>query len=326
MTPPSTPPAAPTGGHVPVLAGPAIDGLQVQPKGIYVDCTAGPGGHSALVAERLEGGQGRLIALDRDPEAVARAASRLAPYPNAAVYHWNYAELAQLLEELGVERTDGVLFDLGVSSLQLDNAVRGFSFEKEGPLDMRMDPTTGQTARTFLHEVGERDLAHILKTYGDVRPAKRIAAAIVHRRGAGELETTKDLAEAVAEALDFVRGVPVETRTVFQAIRIAVNEELRWLETGLRQAVASLAPRGRLVCIAFHSGEDAVVKAVLRSVTRRQRELEPNGRVRCVVPPCMRLVTPKPVSPGAEEIRANPRAHSARLRIAERLFDTGDGP
>ncbi len=319
MAPESEFPAAPSSGHIPVLAGAALEGLCVQADGVYMDCTAGAGGHSALIAEVLAKGHGRLIALDRDPAAIERTRARLAPFLRATVLHRNFGELSKVLDELEVVHIDGVLFDVGLSSLQLDDPLRGFSFEKDGPLDMRMDPTCGATAREFLAEVSEGNLVQVLRAYGDVRPAKRIAAAIVRRRDAGRLEGTQDLAESVAEALDLVHGVPEETRTVFQAIRIAVNDELRWLKAGLHQAIAALAPGGRLVCIAFHSGEDRIVKNVLRNASRPHQERNPDGRVLRTSPRQVRLVTRKPVRPTADEIRANPRAQSGRLRIAERL-------
>lgn len=309
----------PAPAHTPVLAEEALQWLQVKPGGDYVDCTAGLAGHSVLIAERLT--TGRLIALDRDPESVAIARARLAPFPNARVVQANYGELESVLSDLGVEAVDGVLIDAGFSSMQLDDPRRGFTFQEEGPLDMRLDTTSAPTARDFLATVAEPDLARMLKEYGDVRPARRIAAAIVRRRDRGQMQTTTDLAAAVSEALDFVTGQPDEIRTVFQAVRIAVNEELRWLEKGMGAAVNVLRPGGRLVAIAFHSGEDRVIKNALRDASRARRELYPDGRVRSVRPPLIKVLTPKPVKPGAQEILKNPRAKSALLRAAERLAD-----
>jgi 16S rRNA (cytosine1402-N4)-methyltransferase len=305
--------------HVPVLAPEAIAWLRIREDGTYVDCTAGAGGHASLIAERNP--RGRLIALDRDPLAVARAQARLAEYPHATVLHRNYSELSQVLSETGIERVDGVLIDAGLSSMQLNDPQRGFAFQEEGPLDMRMDTSRGPTAAEFLAGVDEHELARLLKEYGDVRPARRIAAAIAARRRRGALKTTRDLVEAVSEALPFVHGVPDETRTVFQTVRMAVNEELQGLELAIRAAVDALAPGGRLVAIAFHSGEDRIVKNVLRDAARTERELFPDGRVRRVIPPRLKVLTPTPVTPGMEEVRANPRAHSAKLRAAERLED-----
>jgi len=303
--------------HIPVLAGPALDWLAVQPAGVYVDCTAGAGGHAAQIAARLE--TGRLIALDRDPKAVAMARERLAPFAGATVVHANYGQLREVLDGLRIGSVEGILLDAGVSSMQLDAADRGFSFQQEGPLDMRMDTSTGLPAAAWLQTVSEPELAQVLRQYGDVKPARRIASAIVRRRAAGQLESTGDLASAVKDALQFVRGMPEEVRTVFQAIRIGVNEELQWLEAGLEQAIDCLAPGGRLVVIAFHSGEDRVSKQVLQRASRPERVLHPDGRVRAVHAPRLRLLTRKPVTPDAEEVRVNPRAASARLRAAERL-------
>lgn len=308
-------PAAPS--HIPVLADAVLDWLRVKPDGTYADCTAGLAGHAARIGAKLT--TGKLIALDRDPESVEIARQRLAEFPGATVVRRNYAELESVLEELGVDGLDGVLIDAGFSSMQLDDARRGFTFQEEGPLDMRLDTSSGPTARKFLASVGEKELARMLKEYGDVRPARRIAAAIVRRRERGAMETTSDLAAAVSEALDFVRGQPNEVRTVFQAVRIAVNEELRWLERGVEVAIDALRPGGRLVVISFHSGEDRVVKNALRDASRPRRDLFADGRVRAVKPPCVKVLTPKPVKPRQAEILQNPRAKSALLRAAEKL-------
>lgn len=304
-----------TEGHVPVLAASVVEWLAVRSSGTYVDATVGAGGHAARVAAQLT--TGRLIALDRDPAAVGRAERRLASYQCVQVIHGNYAELARILESLDIEGVDGVLIDAGCSSMQLDDGLRGFSFQEDGPLDMRMDPSSGSTAREYLARISEGELAAVLKQYGDVGPAKRIARAILCRRDAGALERTSDLAAAVSEALDFVRGIPEETRTVFQAIRIAVNDELRNLEIGVRQAITVLRPGGRLVVITFHSGEARVVKQIFREASRGERLLCADGRVRSVSEPVLHILTPKAIAPAAEEVRENPRAASARLRAAE---------
>lgn len=305
-------------GHVPVLEGPALEWLRIRGEGVYVDCTAGFGGHSEGIARRLRAG-GRLIALDRDAGAVERVRNRLADFTNVDVVHANYGELAAVLEGRSISSVDGVLLDAGLSSVQLDDAGRGFTFQADGPLDMRMDTSRGLTAAEFLGGVREPELTRILRDYGDVGPARRIAQAIVQRSARGRLQTTGDLREAVREALPFVKGDPDEVRTVFQAIRIAVNDELRWLREGIEQAIRVLSPGGRLVAIAFHSGEDRVIKNALRDASRPRRELQPDGRVRATYPACMKLLTPKPIEPDEDEVRANPRSHSARLRAAERL-------
>lgn len=304
--------------HVPVLAGSALEFLRIRENGVYVDCTAGAGGHSALIAQRL-GERGMLIAIDRDPSAVALTRERLSAYPQAVVLQGNYGALSEILAAHHVSHVDGLLIDAGVSSMQLDQSERGFSFQEAGPLDMRMDPGTGPTAAEYLGQVEEGELARVLHDYGDLRRAKSIARAICSARDRAALSTTQDLAEVVAKVFDFVHGVPQETRTVFQAIRIAVNEELRWLEAGLQQGIDFLAKNGRIVCITFHSGEDRIVKNTLKAAARSREVLHPDGRVRETLPARLKLLTPKPVRPEQEEIRANSRAQSAKLRAAEKL-------
>ena len=302
--------------HVPVLASEVLQWLKVRKRGVYVDCTVGDGGHAALIARELDGG--RVIGLDRDPSSVETARRRLSEFSGVTVLHRNYGALAGVLHELGVETVDGILIDAGFSSAQLDDPARGFSFQADGPLDMRLDPTQSVTAAQFLASVNERELAETLRTYGDVGPVRRIARSILRRRDDHKLHTTRDLAEAVAEALDFVKGEPAEIRTVFQALRIAVNEEYRWLEACVRQGVDALASGGRLVALSYHSGEDRIVKNVFRELAHERRDEYPDGRVRTRLPACARVLTPKPVRPSEEEIRRNSRAHSAKLRVVER--------
>ena len=299
--------------HVPVLAGPAIEWLNVRADGTYVDCTAGAGGHSALIAERLR--SGRLISLDCDPSAVTLARERLKSFKYATVVHRNYSELAEVLAELNMGPVDGILIDAGLSSIQLDARGRGFTFQQDGPLDMRMDSSAGPTAAEYLSAVDETELARVLKLYGDIPRARTVAKAICSMR---PLATTGDLVEAVRAAFPFVTGVPDEVRTVFQAVRIAVNDELTRLDRGLESALDALAPGGRLVGITFHSGEDRVLKQVLRDASRPQRRLLPDGRTGSVTAPRMTLLTNKPIVPASDELRANPRARSAKLRAAER--------
>lgn len=306
--------------HIPVLLGPAVDALQLQPDGVYVDATAGLGGHSERIAQQLN--KGRLISFDRDPAAVAKARARLAPYPMAQVVQTNYGLMAEALDALGIAEVDGILLDAGVSSMQLDNPERGFSFQGDGPLDMRMDSTEAQDAAAFLSDASTAELAAVLRTFGDVAQSGRIAGAIVRRREAGNLARTSDLVAAVKEALPFVQGMPEEVRTVFQAVRMAVNRELHWLEAGVRQGIDRLRPGGRFVVISFHSGEDRVVKDLFREASRPVRTLYPDGRIKEERPPRLKVITPKPVLADAAETAANPRAKSARMRVAER---TGGG-
>jgi len=303
--------------HVPVLADACIDWLQVQPDGTYVDCTAGAGGHAEMIAERLE--NGRLIALDRDPAAAEGVRKRLARYPFAEVHQRNYSELATVLDELGIEAVDGILLDAGMSSMQVDDPSRGFSFQEEGPLDMRMDSSQGQTAAQWLASTPTASLAQTLKEFADVGPAKRIAQSIHERATEGTLVTTHDLKAAIQSVLGqaFDRGTVI--RQVFQAIRIAVNQELDALDQALPAAIKHLKPRSRLVVLSFHSGEDRIVKRNFQTYSRKQRTLNLDGTDAVVRPPLIRVLTKKPQLPTAEEIAANSRAQSAKLRVAERL-------
>lgn len=303
--------------HVSVLAAESIAWLAIRPEGTYVDGTAGAGGHSALIAERLT--TGRLLALDRDPSAVALARERLAPYPQAKALHGNYGRLDEILAAEGIAKIDGMLIDAGVSSMQLDTAERGFSLQHPGPLDMRMDGTEAEDAAAWLARTSQDELAETLRTFGDVQPAGRIARAIVEARGANQLNTTSDLVRAVSDALNVHGKIPQEAYTVFQAIRMAVNEELRWLERGIEQAVRHARRGGRVVVITFHSGEDRVAKNTFRRLGTAARRLHPDGRVAEVTPPTVNVLTKKPVLPGQEEIAANPRSRSAKLRAVERL-------
>ena len=303
--------------HTPVLTGPALSWLRIRPDGVYVDCTAGAGGHAELIAERLKGG--RLIALDRDPSAVRLAGERLARFAGVSVVHANYDRLKLVLGECGVSAVDGILLDAGVSSMQIDDPARGFSLQDDGPLDMRMNPTEGQTALEYLKSVDPDELTAVLRSYGDVGPAARVARVLSRQAREGNLRTTRDLVRAVQESLSFVRGIPEEVRTVFQAIRIAVNDELGSLEQGLTQAIDCLADGGRLAVISFHSGEDRIVKNVFNAAARPKREFHADGRLKSVQEPVIRVLTRKPVLPEQEEIRSNPRSHSAKLRVAERI-------
>ena len=302
--------------HVPVLLREVLDYLEIKKDGTYVDCTAGAGGHSESIARCLTGG--RLIAIDCDEDAVRLATERLKKYDQAQVVRGNYSELSDILAGLGIATVEGVLIDAGVSSMQLDTPLRGFSFQREGPLDMRMDTDAEETAEAYLATINDAELARILRENGDLSRSKRIASAICTRRDGGRMKTTQDLAAAVSEAFPFVEGVPEEVRTVFQAIRMEVNRELPRLEAGLHQAIDVLGPEGRLVVIAFHSGEDRIAKRVLREASRKQERRSPDGRILETIPPVLKRLTRKPVCASEDEIRANPRSRPARLRAAEK--------
>jgi len=302
--------------HIPALLDEVLAALAPRTGGLYVDCTFGRGGHARALLARVGPG-GRVLALDRDPAAVAVGRELAAGDARLSVVHAPFSRLAELAARHGVHgRVDGVLFDLGVSSPQLDDPGRGFSFREEGPLDMRMDPTCGPSAAEWLARVGERQLAEVLARYGEERHARRLARAIVAARRERPIETTRQLAELVARASPArERGQHPATRT-FQALRIEVNRELDELAAGLEQAAEALAPGGRLAVISFHSLEDRLVKRFIRERTRgpaSRAGLPPapvrGARLRAVT----RLVRPAPA-----EVERNPRARSARLRVAER--------
>lgn len=303
--------------HVPVMLEEVISFLQLRSDGIYVDMTAGAGGHSESIAASLT--SGRLIALDRDQEAVALTRRRLSSYPAATVVWANYSELKQVLDGQHIPAADGILLDAGLSSMQIDTAERGFSYLKDGPLDMRMDGAAPLDAAAWLQSTDPRELEQVLRDFGDVGPARRIARTICMRRDQGKMLTTLDLAEAIREALNHVVPNPTELRQVFQAVRMAVNNELNHLNSGLEQAAALLAPGGRLVVISFHSGEDGVVKQLFRKLTRPHLEQRPDGRILKRTPPTFKAITRRPVQPGPEEIERNSRAKSAKVRVIERL-------
>jgi len=303
--------------HIPVMVEEALRLLRIVPDGTYVDATAGAGGHSEQIARRLSGG--RLISLDRDPDAVSLTRRRLAAYTGVTVVKANYSEILEVLGGQGIQAVDGVLIDAGTSSLQLDTAERGFSFQEDAALDMRMDPTTGIDAATWLAEASFAEIKTVLRNYGDVGPAGRIAQKIAERCRENRMRRTSDLVAAIREALAFVTSEPDEIRTSFMAIRIAVNEELNFLELGLRRAAQALAVGGRLVVITFHSGEDRVAKQVFRELTRPRIQLYPDGRVREKIPPLLKLALPGPLAPAPEEVRVNLRAKSAKMRAVERI-------
>jgi 16S rRNA (cytosine1402-N4)-methyltransferase len=300
--------------HLPVLATEALDALAIRPDGTYVDGTFGRGGHSRLILERL-GPQGRLIALDRDPQAVA--AARAIADARFCITHAPFSALAQALDEQGAALAQGMLFDLGVSSPQLDDPQRGFSFRAAGPLDMRMDPSRGASAAEWLAAAEENQIKEVIRGYGEERFAKQIAAAIVAARRHAPIRTTRELADLVGTAVRTREpGQDPATRT-FQALRILVNRELEEVSLMLPQAVARLVPGGRLAVIAFHSLEDRIVKRFLQACARPALPRDLPLRASELPQPLLRLVG-RTVRPGRAETAANPRARSAVLRVAER--------
>jgi len=302
--------------HAPVLPHEAIEALVVRPEGTYVDGTFGRGGHTRLLLQRLAP-SGRLVALDRDPEAIAaaRADAGLRDDPRFSIHHTTFAGMREVLASLGIARVDGVLLDLGVSSPQLDDPARGFSFRADGPLDMRMDPTRGESAEAFLARADARSIAGVIRDHGEERFAAQVARALVARREEGRpVRTTRELAEVVARAVKTREaGQDPATRT-FQALRIFVNAELDELERGLEAALDVLAPGGRLVVISFHSLEDRRVKAFIVRESRAPFD----RRAPFAPTPAPRLKSIARVRAAEAEVRANPRARSAVMRVAER--------
>ncbi|MFZ4650149.1 MAG: 16S rRNA (cytosine(1402)-N(4))-methyltransferase RsmH [Rubrivivax sp.] len=298
--------------HTPVLLTEAVEALVTQPSGTYVDGTFGRGGHARAILLRLAP-QGRLIAFDRDPQAVA--AARALDDARLSICHASFAQMQPELAARGVTQLDGVLLDLGVSSPQIDNPARGFSFRFDAPLDMRMDTTRGETAAQFLLRADEREIATVIRDYGEERFAGPVARAIVVRRAAGQpVATTRELADVVARAVRTREpGQDPATRT-FQALRIEVNGELDALQQGLQAALSLLVPGGRLAVISFHSLEDRIVKAF---IARESRD-EVDRRAPFAPPRPLRLRALSRIRPGPAEVAANARARSAILRVAER--------
>jgi len=303
--------------HRPVLLEEAVEALNIRPDGTYLDGTFGRGGHSRAILARLSG-KGRLFALDRDPEAVAAGEKLMETDPRFSVVQGNFAEMERYVRGWGVEEgLDGVLLDLGVSSPQLDDPDRGFSFMGEGPLDMRMNPQQGASAEEWLAEAPERELARVFWEFGEERHARRIARSIVMTRQKQRLETTGQLARLIENTIGRREKNKHPATRCFQAIRIYVNDELAQLAKGLAKAIGLLRPGGRLAVISFHSLEDRLVKRTLREAARP-------GKVRRNIPqhPDLKSVL-KPIGnairPSATELSVNPRARSAVMRIAEKL-------
>ncbi|WP_374591670.1 16S rRNA (cytosine(1402)-N(4))-methyltransferase RsmH [Aquabacterium sp.] len=305
--------------HRTVLLHEAVESLVTTADGVYLDGTFGRGGHSRLILSRLSP-RGRLLAIDRDPEAVAhaRSGSQAIADPRFSIAHTSFAHLADAVRAQGVSHVDGVLLDIGVSSPQIDNPERGFSFRFNGPLDMRMDPTRGESAAEFLLRADEREIAEVIREYGEERFAGPIAKALVARRAGGQpVATTAELSDVVARAVKTREpGQDPATRT-FQALRIHVNAELAELEQGLSAALELLAPQGRLAVISFHSLEDRIVKTFIARHSKREVDRRsPAYLVQPEVPPLLHAVAR--IKPSESEVRANPRARSAILRVAER--------
>ena len=306
--------------HLSVLPEEVIEGLKIDPSGIYVDGTLGGGGHAFLVAEKLSRG-GRLIGIDRDAEAIEAATKRLEPFiDRVTIVKGNYENAKQILSDLGIDKVNGILLDLGVSSYQFDNKDRGFSYREDAPLDMRMDRSDVMTAYDVVNTYSENELCRILKDYGEEKFAKNIAARIVKNREIAPIRTTFELTETIKASIParFRETGGHPSKKTFQAIRIEVNRELDILKNVIGDLIDLLAPGGRLCIISFHSLEDRIVKQAFKEAE------DP-----CICPPdfpvcvCGRkskgnVVTRKPVTAGEEELENNQRAHSAKLRIFEK--------
>ncbi len=300
--------------HKTVLLKEAVDALEIESNGIYVDGTFGRGGHSREMLSRL-GEQGRVIALDRDPEAFAAGAQL--QDGRLTIRQARFSELLDVLGALGQDKVNGVLLDLGVSSPQLDDAKRGFSFRRDGPLDMRMDPRSGQSAADWLMSASGKEIGEVIKVYGEERFAKQVARAIVAARSEQSLERTRQLAEIVAKAIPTREPRQDQATRTFQALRIFLNQELEELEVTLPQCVACLKPAGRLVVISFHSLEDRITKRFMRSQSQPAVPARLPLRESEMPRTALKLVG-KAIRASEREVAENPRARSAVMRVAQR--------
>lgn len=302
--------------HIPVMVNEVLGGLNVQGSGRYVDCTAGAGGHTLAILKASA--DARVLSIDKDPAANAIYRETVRGYEKRIeLVKADFSELTKVVTDAGFAPANGVLFDLGISSMQMDEASRGFSFQSEGPLDMRMDPSQRISAGDVVNDYGQRELGALIYKYGEEQSANRIAAAIIRAR---PIRTTAQLADVVSAAKGGRRGARIHPATqTFQAIRIAVNDELQRLESALRQTLDILAPEGRLVVISYHSLEDRIVKQFMRS---EQKDcICPPGlpECRCGHKATLKIIKPDFMPPSAEEISSNPRSRSAKLRVAERI-------
>ncbi len=306
--------------HISVLLNECIENLNIKPDGVYVDGTLGLGGHSEQILKRLDGG--RLIGIDRDESAITRTGERLKAYADKlTLVHGNFCDVVQILDELNIDSVDGMLFDLGVSSPQLDEAERGFSYMNDAPLDMRMDNTSALTAWVVVNEWDEAELARILRDFGEERYARRIASHIVQERAKKPIETTLELVDIIRSAMPAaaLREKQHPAKRSFQAIRIAVNDELGAVDQMIKTAPDKLAQGGRLCVISFHSLEDRIVK---NGIAARENGCTcPREAPICICgfKQTLKSVYRKPIVPGEDELNNNPRARSAKLRVAEKV-------
>ena len=301
-----------------------MEGLKVKPEGIYVDCTLGGAGHSEAILKNLTGTMpsGRLIAMDQDPAAIEAARIRLAPFKERVVLvRANFIKLAEILEQLDLMEIDGALFDLGTSSHQLDEPARGFSYQHDAPIDMRMDPEQAITAKDLVNNLAEDELKKIIKDFGEERWASRIAVFICEDRKTHPIETTGQLVEIIKKAIPAGarRQGPHPAKRTFQALRIAVNKELEILESSVHSAVQALRSGGRICVITFHSLEDRIIKDLYRRLAQSCTCPREFPVCVCGGMKVIKIITSRPVIPSAVELESNPRARSAKLRIAEKI-------
>lgn len=303
--------------HNPVMLNEALEALGIESGSRIIDATLGGAGHAEAILRQLGCG-GVLLGLDRDSDAIERARAKLDGSPaRLLLKQADFAEIANVAAEFGLDEVDGVLMDLGISSFQLDDPARGFSFQRSGPLDMRMNADTGLSAADIVNDCEEEGLAEIFWRYGEERDSRRIAKAIVEKRRLKAIEDTDRLAEIVSEAKGGRRGKRHPATKVFMALRIAVNDELSSLERGLEEALTTLAVGGRLVVITFHSLEDRIVKNCFKRHAGRQESLQAGGSRWIGTDPSVELIGKKPILPREEELTANARARSAKMRVAE---------
>lgn len=306
-----------TFSHVPVMLYEAVDGLKINPDGVYVDGTAGGGGHSAEILSRLKAGV--LYSIDQDPDAIATVSERFKDNQSSVILRGNFSDMKALLAKENVFSVDGVLLDIGVSSHQLDDKDRGFSFHEDAPLDMRMS-REGTSAADLVNTLSAEELSRILYDYGEEKYARSIAQGIVKARADKPIETTIELSEIIKSSVpQKVRRETHPARKSFQALRIAVNRELEVLEEGIKSAYELLAPGGRLCIITFHSLEDRVVKRAMKDLAQGCTCPPDFPVCVCGNKPKVRIITHKPIMPSAQELENNPRARSAKLRICEKL-------
>lgn len=306
--------------HISVLLQECLDGLNIKPDGIYIDGTLGGAGHSGQIAKRLT--TGRLIGIDRDPVALKAAGERLSPYGDrVTLVHSNFCRMAEVVKELGLPGVDGILLDLGVSSPQLDEVSRGFSYMADAPLDMRMNGKDALTAREVVNTWPQEELRRILWNYGEERYAPQIAAAICRRREESPIETTLELVDVIRSAMpaSALREKQHPAKRTFQAIRIAVNDELGSVEKAMEAAIPLLNPGGRLAVITFHSLEDRIVKLSMAEAAKGCTCPPQFPVCVCGKKPIVKLISRKPIVATPEELEANPRSRSAKLRVCEKL-------